>query len=106
MFIKNDVCLFCMTDKLSLFDGKQIRKIWHQNEWYFSIVDVIRALTDSGNPRNYWNMLKTREAEHSVELSTFCVQLKLSSADGKNYETDCANTESLFRIIGTCLAVF
>jgi hypothetical protein len=84
---------------LVVFEGKRIRRAWHKNEWWFSVVDVISALTDSNNPRNYWSMLKAREAEQGIELSTFCVQLKLPSADGKNYETDCANTQALFRII-------
>lgn len=84
---------------LVIFEGKEIRRIWHNNEWHFSVIDVVVALTDSNNPRNYWSMLKSREAEHGVELSTFCVQLKLLSTDGKFYATDCANTESLFRII-------
>ncbi len=62
-------------------------------------MDIIQALTDSANPRNYWNMLKAREAEYGIELYTICVQLKLQSSDGKFYETDCANTRALFRII-------
>ena len=86
-------------NKLSVFEGKKIRKIWHNEEWYFSVVDVIEALTDSSNSRNYWNMLKAREAEQGVELYTICVQLKLTAEDGKLRETDCANTETLFRII-------
>ncbi len=84
---------------LVVFEDKKIRRIWHNNEWHYSVVDVISALTDSSNPRNYWNMLKNRELEHGVELSTNCVQLKLASSDGKLYATDCGNTESLFRII-------
>src|SRR3989344_2987615 len=85
--------------KLSVFEGKKIRKVWHNEEWYFSVVDVIEALTDSSNPRNYWNMLKAREAETGTELYTICVQLKLIAEDSKLRETDCANTEALFRII-------
>ncbi|MBI2576251.1 Bro-N domain-containing protein [Candidatus Woesearchaeota archaeon] len=84
---------------LVVFQDRKIRRIWHQNQWFFSVIDIVQALTDSSNPRNYWSMLKKREAEHGIELSTFCVQLKLTSADGKLYETDSANTESLFRII-------
>ena len=84
---------------LVVFQDKKIRRKWHENTWFFSVIDIIEALTDSNNPRNYWSMLKTREAEQGIELSTFCVQLKLPSSDGKNYETDCANTKSLFRII-------
>src|SRR3989338_9374941 len=84
---------------LALFDGKEFRKTWHNEEWWFSVVDVVGVLTDSDNPRNYWNMLKAREAEQGIELYTICVQLKLIAEDGKLRETDCANTKSLFRII-------
>ena len=84
---------------LVVFQDKKIRRIWHKNEWFFSIIDVVEALTDSSNPRNYWSMLKKRELEHGIELSTFCVQLKLPASDGKSYDTDCANTKSLFRVI-------
>ena len=77
------------------FEGKPIRKIWHNDEWYFSVVDVIEVLTDSPIPRNYWNLLKKRESQ----LHTICMQLKLVSKDGKKYKTDCANTEGVFRII-------
>ena len=68
---------------LVVFQDKKIRRMWHNEEWYFSVVDVIEALTDSSNPRNYWNMLKAREEEHGVELYTICVQLKLCSSDGR-----------------------
>ena len=84
---------------LVVFQDKKIRRIWHNDEWWFSVVDVVEALTESNNPRNYWSMLKTREAEQGIELSTNCVQLKLSAEDGKLRETDCANTRTLFRII-------
>jgi len=84
---------------LIVFQDKKIRRVWYNEEWFFSIIDVVGALTDSSNPRNYWNMLKSREQEHGVDLYTNCVQLKLPSKDGKSYETDCANTESLFRVI-------
>ena len=84
---------------LAVFQNKNIRRTWHNNEWWFSVVDVVGALTDSENPRNYWNMLKIREFENGVELNTICVQLKLLSSDGKKYLTDCSNTEGLFRII-------
>jgi hypothetical protein len=86
--------------KLVVFGARQIRRAWHQNEWFFSVVDIIGALTESENPRNYWSMLKARERKQSnVQLSTLCVQLKLTSADGKTYKTDCVNTEAAFRII-------
>lgn len=86
-------------NKLVVFQDKKIRRIWHNEEWYFSVIDVVQVLIDSNNPRNYWSMLKKREFDAGIELSTNCVQLKLESSDGKSYLTDCANTKSLFRII-------
>ena len=86
--------------KIAIFRNKEIRKTIHQNEWYFSVVDVIAVLTESDNPRDYWYKMKIRvKTEESAELSTFCLQLKLESTDGKKYETDCSNTEGLFRIV-------
>ena len=86
-------------NRLVVFQDKKIRRIWHNEEWYFSVTDVVEVLTDSNNPRNYWSMLKKRELDAGIELSTNCVQLKLPSSNGKSYSTDCANTKSLFRII-------
>lgn len=86
-------------NRLIVFQDKKIRRIWHEEEWYFSVIDVVQILTDSNNPRNYWSMLKKREEEVGIELSTNCVQLKVPSSDRKSYLTDCANTKSLFRII-------
>ena len=84
---------------LVVFQDKKIRRLWHENQWFFSVVDIVSVLTDSVDSKDYWYRLKQREKEGSgVELSTFCRQLKLLSADGKYYETDCANTEALFRI--------
>lgn len=86
--------------KIALFKGKEIRKTIHNNEWWFSVIDVVASLTDSVNPRDYWYKMKIRvKGEDRVELSTFCRQLKLEAPDGKLRETDCANTESIFRII-------
>jgi len=84
---------------LSTFDGKNIRRIWHEDEWFFSVVDVVGALSESSDSRNYWKVLKHRLSEEGSEVVTKCNQLKLPSSDGKFYETDCANTESLFRLI-------
>jgi len=86
--------------KIAIFKGKEIRKTLFQGEWWFSVVDVIEALTDSSNPNDYWYKMKIRVKDESeIELSTNCRQLKLISSDGKKYETDCADTENLFRII-------
>ena len=92
-----------MTQKESirLFEERKVRAIWddEQEEWYFSIVDVISILTDSPNPRKYWSVLKTRMKREGSELTTNCSQLKMQAADGKKYLTDVANTEQLFRLI-------
>ncbi len=84
---------------LVVFQDKKIRRIWHNNEWHFSVVDIVAALTESTDAKDYWYRLKIREMESGTELSTFCRQLKLPSSDGKYYLTDCANTQSMFRII-------
>ena len=93
-----------MNDKnekhIAIFRGREIRKTIHNKEWWFSVVDVVETLTDSVNPRDYWYKMKIRvKDEGGLELSTLCRQLKLISSDGKKYETDCANTEGIFRII-------
>lgn len=86
--------------KIVLFKGRHIRKTIYENEWWFSVVDVVAVLTDSANPRDYWYKMKTRvKDQDGVELSTFCRQLKLESSDHKLYETDYANTEGIFHII-------
>ncbi len=89
-------------DALVVFQGKRIRRTWHNDEWWFSVVDVTAVLTDQLDDlkaRKYWNKLKQRLREEGSEMVTICHQLKLPAADGKLYVTDCANTKSLFRII-------
>ncbi|MBP5557622.1 MAG: phage antirepressor protein [Bacteroidales bacterium] len=85
---------------IKLFQDKKIRSLWNDEEeqWYFSVVDVVEALTDSPTPRQYWRKMKDRDLRE-YELYPFWVQLKLPSADGKKYATDCANVKGLFRII-------
>ena len=86
----------------NLFEGKEIRSIWdsEKEDYYFSVVDVIEVLTNSNNPRNYWNMLKSRLDDEGSELYTNCVQLKLQSKkDGKKYLTDTLDTKGIFRLI-------
>jgi hypothetical protein len=90
---------------LSLFDEEQaertIRKTRHGDRWFYSVIDVIGFLTDSAQPRRYWTDMKRRIADDEgfVEVYANCVQLKLRSADGKMRETDCADTETLLRIV-------
>jgi len=86
---------------IKIFEEKKIRSHWDDEyeKWYFSIVDVIGVLTESNNPRKYWSVLKTRLKKEGSELATNCSQLKMQSRDGKNYNTDVADTEQLFRLI-------
>ena len=89
-----------MNYKLALFEEQEIRRTWEEGKWYFSVVDVVFALTDSKDPRDYWYRLKQRvKEEEKIQLSTICRQLKIESSDGKKYKTDCADTEGILRII-------
>src|SRR2546421_236225 len=86
--------------ELTLFEQKQLRRVWHKDEWYYSITDVITALTDSANPRVYWGKLKERaKSEGFDEALAKIEQLKLKSPDGRFRLTDTANRETLLRII-------
>ncbi len=86
--------------KLAVFEGRQIRKVLHKGEWWFSIIDVVSALVGGDRPRKYWNDLKTKlVAEGYAEVSEKIGQLKMAAPDGKQRLTDCANTETLFRVI-------
>ena len=92
------------TNEIQLFEDQKIRTAWdaEQEEWYFSVVDVIAVLTEQPDTRHaakYWSVLKTRLKKEGSELPTLCSQLKLRSADGKRYLTDVATTEQLFRLI-------
>jgi len=86
---------------IKLFESAQIRTIWNEEDqkWYFSVIDVVAALTDSPKPRDYWYRIKQREKISGIELSTICRQFKLESPDGKLRETDCSHSEGLLRII-------
>ena len=84
---------------LVVFQDKKIRRVWHKNEWFFSVIDVVSALEASNLPRRYWSDLKAKLAEEGFEPYDKIVQLKLSAEDGKLRETDCANTKNMFRII-------
>ncbi len=84
---------------LIVFQDKKIRRTWHNEQWFFSVVDIVEILTDSPNPRRYWSDLKIKLMSEGFELYDKIVQLKLMASDGKNYETDCASTENIFRFI-------
>ena len=90
-----------MKNKIQLFEEKKVRTVWDDEteEWYFSVVDVVEALTDSDRSRKYWNDLKKKLKTEGSELSEKIGQLKLKSPDGKMRLTDVANTDQLFRLI-------
>jgi len=84
---------------IAVFRGKEIRRTLYKDEWWFSVVDICEVLTESPDAGAYWRKLKQRLKEEGSEVVTFCHGLKLPAADGKKYETDCANTEGILRII-------
>lgn len=91
-----------MVSDIKLFEAQKVRTHWDEKteQWYFSVIDVIKALTDSSNPRDYWFKMKTRvKAEDGLELSTICRQFKMTATDGKMRKTDTANVPALLRII-------
>ena len=85
--------------ELILFEDKKIRRQEYKGEWYYSIVDIIEILSQSKDPNAYWRKLKQRLSEEGNESVTNCHGLKLPAKDGKNRLTDCANRETIFRII-------
>ncbi|MBL7817887.1 MAG: phage antirepressor protein [Saprospiraceae bacterium] len=86
-------------NSIALFEGQKIRRIQHNGEWWFSVVDVIAALTNSSQPQRYWSDMKKRSVKENNQSFAFCEPLKMMAADGKKYKTEAANTEGLLRII-------
>ncbi len=92
-----------MKNKIKVFESKQVRPLWNpdEEEWYFSVVDVVAVLTDKDydGARKYWKVLKGRLKAEGSELVSFCYQLKLQSSDGKYYKTDTLDTKGILRLI-------
>lgn len=90
-----------MTNKIKVFENKNVRTVWNEEEedWYFSVVDVIEVLTETDRPRKYWNDLKKKLNDEGSQLSDFIGQLKLPSSDGKKYLTDVLSTKNILRLI-------
>lgn len=86
---------------IKLFESKQVRSVWNEKDqkWYFSIADVILALTDTVNVKDYIKKMRKRDPELNSNWGTFCPPLELIAPDGKRRKTQCANSENLFRII-------
>ena len=87
------------TKDIAIFEEKEVRRTWHDEQWYFSIIDVIEILSGSERPRKYWDDLKRKLREEGSELSENIGQLKLKASDGKSYLTDVANLREMFRVI-------
>lgn len=86
--------------QIAIFKGKKIRKVIHNDEWWFSVIDIVEALTESSIPKRYWSDLKAKMIEEGFfEVYEKIVRLKMMAEDGKMRETDCADTETIFRII-------
>ncbi len=86
---------------IRFFDDREVRAIWDEenNKWWFSVVDIVSAITDSPRPRVYWGTLKSRLKKQNSELYSKCIQLKLMSADGKKYATDCFSQDDVIELV-------
>jgi prophage antirepressor-like protein len=85
-------------NKIAIFQDRQIRRLWHEGEWFYSVVDIVEVLSESPTPRQYWGKMKEREFTE-IEVYPIWVQLKLNAPDGKERLTDCVNTKNAFRLI-------
>lgn len=90
-----------MENKIKVFESKQVRTLWNaeEEEWYFSVVDIVAILTDSNDSRNYWYVLKNRLKKEGSELLTDCKGLKMRAPDGKMRTTDCLDTKGVLRLV-------
>ncbi len=84
---------------LSAFQGKNIRRVWHRNEWWFSVFDIVAALTESADPKQYVKKMRSRDPALDAKWGTICTPLEILAPDGKRRETNCVNAEGAFRII-------
>ena len=86
---------------IRFYKDHEVRAVWDEEKstWWFSIVDIVGAITDSPNPRKYWSVLKTRLKKAGNELTTRCSQLKMTAADGKRYATDCFAQDDIIQLV-------
>ena len=86
-------------NKLVIFQGKEVRRAWHNNEWYYSLVDIVAVLTDSANPTDYLKKIRKRDEELKSYIGTNCPQVKMQTLSGKKRKTLAGSTKSVFRLI-------
>jgi hypothetical protein len=97
--MRNEELLAEAQNKIVVFGAKRIRRTWHEEQWFFSVVDVVAALTDSADPKQYIKKMRQRDSELDRYWGTVCTPLDLPAADGKIRKSNCANTEGIFRIV-------
>ena len=97
----NQIRITMSKKSIRFYNDHEVRAVWDEehNQWWFSIVDIVGAITESPNPRKYWSVLKTRLKRSGNELTTRCSQLKLTAADGKRYATDCFAQEDIVQLV-------
>src|SRR4030042_5081497 len=86
-------------NKLVVFQNKEVRRAWHNNEWFYSLVDIVDALTDSSNPTDYLKKIRKRDEELGSYIGTNCPQVEMKTTTGKNRKTLAGNTKDAFRLI-------
>ena len=93
--------LYDMKTSIRFYNDREVRAVWDEenNKWWFSVVDIVAAITESPNPRKYWSVLKTRLKGTNNELTTRCSQLKLTASDGKKYATDCFAQDDIKELV-------
>jgi len=84
---------------LAVFQGKNIRRVWHNDEWWFSLLDIVNALIDSADPKQYIKKMRSRDSLLNINWGTICTPLQIVALDGKKRETNCVNTQGAFRVI-------
>lgn len=91
---------------IRFYNDCEVRALWDEAnaQWWFSIVDIVGAITESPNPRKYWSVLKSRLKKEGNELTTRCSQLKLTTSDGKKYATDCFAQDDIVELVKVILA--
>src|SRR5437016_1791526 len=97
---ENDDLPASASGSLIVFGGSEIRRVWLDGEWWFSVVDIVGALSESASPAKYWDQMKRRAKDSmGIDLSTLCRKVRLTGADGKSYASEAVNTKNAFRII-------